>query len=357
MNDFVFEPRLERASTLPSSYYTDPSILEREQTRVFGRSWQLAGRMDQLEDPGSYFTATVAGEPVIVCRGKDGAVRALSNVCRHRAGPVACGSGRRPALRCGYHGWSYSLEGKLLAMPEFDGVENFDRASFSLPEFRVGTMGPLVFVNLDGGAPSLLEVLGEIAPLLSSGARASYRLAAKKDWELGCNWKVYVDNYLEGYHIPIVHPGLFRELDYPRYRTEPARWYSEQHSPVKKPSRIRVTSDQPDARYFWVYPNLMINVYADNFSTNLILPSGKGRTLTLFEWFFPESAPGEMVDETVTFSDEIQLEDISICEAVQRGLESRTYTTGRYSVARENGVHHFHGLYWEGMGKETGGRS
>jgi choline monooxygenase len=356
MNEFVFEPRLERASTLPASYYTDPSTLEREQRNVFARTWQLVGRMDQLEEPGSYFTATVAGEPVIVCRGKDGVVRALSNVCRHRAGPVSCGSGRRPALQCGYHGWTYSLEGKLLATPEFDGVENFDRTLFSLPEFRVETVGPLVFVNLEGDAPPLGEVLGEIAPLFASGARASYRLAAKKDWELDCNWKVYVDNYLEGYHIPIVHPALFRELDYARYRTETARWYSEQHSPVKKPVRIRVTSDQPDARYFWVYPNLMINVYADNFSTNVIIPSGHRRTLTVFEWYFPESAPKKIVDETVTFSDEIQLEDISICEAVQRGLESRTYSAGRYSVARENGVHHFHGLYWEGMAKDEGDR-
>jgi choline monooxygenase len=171
-------------------------------------------------------------------------------------------------------------------------------------------------------------------------------LAARKEWFLDCNWKVYVDNYLEGYHIPIVHPGLFREIDYPSYRTETRRNYSIQHAPLKKPQRIAAGDE---AEYFWVYPNLMLNVYPDNFSTNLIVPIGHERTLTVFEWFFRD-APQTTVDQTVAFSDEIQIEDIEICEAVQRGLRSSTYSSGRYSPARENGVHHFHALYAESMG-------
>jgi choline monooxygenase len=357
MTDYRFDPNLARAETLPSAYYADPAVLEREQRDVFGRSWQLVGRAEQLAAPGSYFTATVGGEPLVVVRGKDGEVRALSNVCRHRAGPVACGEGKRPAFVCGYHGWSYALDGRLLATPEFDGVEEFDRASVRLPGYRVETLGPLVFVCLDPAAPPLREVYGEIAPLLEAAPRSAYRLAARKDWTLDCNWKVYVDNYLEGYHIPIVHPSLHRELDYERYRTETKRWYSQQHAPVKRPDRIRVTEGEPEARYYWIYPNLMLNVYADNFSTNLILPVGPRRTLTVFEWFFPDPDRRADIDATVAFSDEIQLEDIAICEAVQRGLESPSYDRGRYSVARENGVHHFHGLYVEAMGQVKGHRS
>jgi choline monooxygenase len=154
---------------------------------------------------------------------------------------------------------------------------------------------------------------------------------------------VYVDNYLEGYHIPIVHPGLFRELDYPSYRTDVKRNYSIQVAPTRRPERIRGADD---VRYFRIFPNLLLNDYADNFSTNLILPLGPNRTATLFDWYFkdPESAQ-QQIDDTVAFSDEIQIEDIDICEAVQRGLRSSTYDAGRFSPRRENGVHHFHRLY------------
>jgi len=340
--------RIDTAHTLPASYYTDPSELDRELEGVFGCTWQLAGRTDQLAESGSYFTTTIGNEPIIVCRDATGEIRALSAVCRHRAGPVAVGSGRKRAFACGYHGWTYSLDGSLQGTPEFEGVKNFKRSDFCLPSFRVATVGALIFVNLSGRTPAFADVFGEIAPLLEKTFSTGCAFAFRRDWELACNWKVYVDNYLEGYHIPLVHPGLFREINYPKYRTETHAWYSEQIAPLKKPDRIRVTEDSPDARYFWVYPNLMINVYADNFSTNLVLPLGHDRTLTIFEWYFPnpdDPATRKLVADTVSFSDEVQREDIAICEAVQRGLRALSYESGRYSVRRENGVFHFHELY------------
>ena len=354
LSGFIFDQRLGRAVTLPSSYYADPHVLTLENERVFARTWQLVGHTSQLSEAGSFFTASIAGEPLVIVRTKEMTIRALSNVCRHRAGPVATGSGKRPVFQCGYHGWTYSLDGQLLGTPEFDGVENFEKANCRLPEFRVETWSELIFVNLDDSAPPLLEFLGDIVSRVGNRDFSRFRHAHRKDWELDCNWKVYVDNYLEGYHIPIVHPSLFRELDYAKYRTETQRFHSIQHSPVKRPDRIRVSETNQEAQYFWVFPNLMLNVYADNFSTNVILPLGHGRTLTVFEWFFeaPESVR-KTVEDTVAFSDEVQLEDIHICEAVQRGLQSRTYTSGRYSVQRENGVHHFHGLYAEYMGLVT----
>lgn len=350
---YRFDPRLSFASTIPAGYYSDPAVLEAENQNVFGRTWQLAGRADQVAQNGSYFTTVVGGEPVLVARGSDGTVRAMSNVCRHRAGPVAKGEGKKPVLQCGYHGWTYSLEGRLLGTPEMGGIECFDRADVALPQFRVEEWNGLLFVNLDPGAPSLDEFLGDLVDEMPANDYASFHLAARKDWELDCNWKVYVDNFLEGYHIPIVHPGLFRELDYPNYRTETRRNYSIQFAPTKKPERIRTAGGDDRVRYFWVYPNLMLNVYPDNFSTNLIVPLGAHRTLTIFEWFFrdPDSAKSKSeLAETISFSDEIQVEDIDICEAVQRGLRSRTYDTGRYSPVRENGVHHFHRLYVRDMG-------
>ncbi len=347
--DFSFDERLSSAATLPSWCYREPRVLETERERVFGRTWQLVGREDQVSSPGRFFTAEVAGEPLLVSRGADSRVRALSNVCRHRAGPVAAGEGSCQAFRCGYHGWSYALDGRLVNTPEFDGVEDFRKDDHGLPEFRLEAWMGLLFVNLDASAPALHDTLEDLPARLSSRGLEAMRPAARKDWTVECNWKVYVDNYLEGYHIPIVHPSLMKELDYARYVTETRRCYSLQHSPIREsgPGRLQRKGNEDEALYFWIYPNLMLNVYPDNFSTNLILPVGHERTLTVFEWFFPEPEKAETreaIRRTVEFSDEIQLQDIAICEAVQKGLKSRTYDRGRYSVRRENGVHHFHGL-------------
>ena len=344
-----FDPRLERASTLPSRYYTDPATLQDEYRNVFGRTWQLVGHASQVAEAGAYFATTVGNEPVLIARGQDGALRAMSNVCRHRAGPVAKGSGKRPSIQCRYHGWTYALDGRLIGTPEMEGIECFDRAEVVLPAFRIEEWNGLLFVNLDGEASPLGEFFGDLTGEMPPNDYGSFRLAARKDWELNCNWKVYVDNYLEGYHIPVVHPGLFREIDYPNYRTDVRTHYSIQIAPTKRPERIRTAGGETSVKYFWIYPNLMLNVYPDNFSTNLIVPLGPQRTLTIFEWYFRD-ADAKQVSETVAFSDEIQIEDIEICEAVQRGLASSTYETGRYSPRRENGVHHFHGLYARARG-------
>jgi choline monooxygenase len=352
--NYSFDPRLAHARTPPAGWYFDPSMLGREKEKVFARTWQLVGRAEEVAEPGQFFTATVGDEPVVVARGADSRLRALSNVCRHRAGPVAAGRGTCAAFRCGYHGWSYALDGKLSATPEWVGVEEFDRAAHALPEFRVETWGALVFVNLDPGCEPLSETLEDIPARLARRDLSSMKFALRKEWTVECNWKVYVDNYLEGYHIPIVHPALNRELDYARYRTETKRFYSIQHSPIRADSATRLKVDEGaeenEAQYFWLFPNLMLNVYPDNYSTNLIVPLSPERTLTVFEWYFdePETEKSqEALRRTVEFSDEIQIEDIQICEAVQRGLRSRTYAQGRYSVKRENGVHHFHGLLAE----------
>jgi choline monooxygenase len=356
--DYSFEDLLARASTLPSSWYTDVEVLELEKRRVFGCAWQLVGRAEQVAGPGDFFTASIADEPIIVARGQDQQLRAFSNVCRHRAGPVAAGPGTRKTFQCGYHGWSYSLDGKLIGTPEFDGVECFSKEENCLPEFRVETLGALVFVNLDPRSAPLGQTLEDLPSLIGNNDLSTMSFAARKDWYVDCNWKVYVDNYLEGYHIPIVHPTLNREIDYASYRTETRSYYSIQHSPIKE-SASRLRKDENSSRnqvqFSWVFPNLMLNVYPDNYSTNLIVPLGPERTLTVFEWYFRDldrSDVQEALKRTIEFSDEIQREDIAICEAVQRGLRSRTYTGGRYSAKRENGVHHFHGLLTKFLARE-----
>ena len=251
----------------------------------------------------------------------------------------------------------------LLHYVSANGVEDFRREDVTLPAFRAESWIGLVFAHLAPKAPSLAEALGALGPRLEGKGLASMRLAFRRDWTLDCNWKVYVDNYLEGYHIPIVHPGLMKEIDYPRYRTETFRYHSQQLGPVKevRPGDVhervyKPGEGLPEALYFWVFPNLMLNIYPDNIQTNVIAPISHDKTLAIFEWFFHD-AQSEQVKErakkAIGFSETVQQEDMHICEAVQRGLQSATYDRGRYSVKRENGVHHFHLLLSEFLGGES----
>jgi choline monooxygenase len=355
---------LARASTLPSSHYLDPAMLELERTRIFGRTWQLVAHWDDLAREGDFVPVTVLDEPIVITHGHDGVLRAFYNVCRHRAGQVALTRGNRRALQCQYHGWTYGLDGALRTAPEMEDTEDFDPACFGLHAVRVDRFGPFVFVNLDDRAPPLADFLGAIPDEV---ARAGFDLTAmrrieRRDYIIECNWKVYVDNYLEGYHIPIAHPALYREIDYDEYRVQTFRWYSRQHAPVRelKPGQevgrdrryLRSPDGEEDALYYWLFPNTMFNLYPDNVSTNVILPLGHDRTLTIFDWFFAQPGTGggwESMQQTIAFSDEIQQEDIVLCEQVQRGLRSRSYGSGRFSARRENGVHHFQSLVLEAL--------
>jgi choline monooxygenase len=409
--------QIESAHTLASNFYTDPAILDAEKSRIFRRTWQLVGTLNTpcgessgsgvlsnedppsqpedgapsdptsrtlrtISDPETFFTADVVGERVVIVRDKTGTLRAFSNVCRHRAGPIASGSGCcKNVLRCGYHGWTYTLDGRLIGTPDIEGVEFFDRSTMGMFPLRCETWEQFIFVNFDLNAEPLSAWLGKIPEQARGFQFAGLQLAERRDYVIDCNWKVYVDNYLEGYHIPIAHPGLMREIDYSQYRTETYRYYSQQFAPIRamKPedqanggaarTYVPGTGTLKEALYFWVFPNLMINIYPDNISTNLIVPLSHDKTLTIFEWFFHDAnetsetnaaaersqrsdvqtfersnVPSlrERIQRAIAFSDEVQREDIGLCTAVQRGLQSATYDRGRYSPKRENGVHHFH---------------
>ena len=364
--------QIECAHTLASKFYTDPAILEIEKTRIFLRTWQLVGTLSHacgevngvkktIADPESFFTAEVAGEPIIVVRDKQRTLRAFSNVCRHRAGPIALGSGCKNVLRCQYHGWTYTLDGRLIGTPDVEGVEFFDRSNMGMVPVRVETWEQFIFVNFDAQAVPLAAYLGKIPEQAQGFQFEGLQFAERRDYVINCNWKVYVDNYLEGYHIPIAHPGLMREIDYAQYRTDTYRYYSQQFAPIRamKADDTAERAYAPvkglqQAAYFWIFPNLMLNIYPDNISTNLIVPLSHDRTLTIFEWFFHDAADSkvqERIQRAIAFSDEVQQEDIGLCENVQKGLRSSTYDRGRYSVKRENGVHHFHMLLGEFLGK------
>ena len=353
----LIHPEVAHASTLPARFYTDPAVLETEKQRIFARTWQVVGRSAQVTQPGDYFTAEVAGEPLLLVRDAGGKLRGFYNVCRHRAGPPATGAGSRKLFRCGYHGWTYGLDGTLLHAPECEGVEGFRAEEFGLVPVQAAEWGGLVFVNLDAKAEPLLEALRELPQQAARYDLSRLRLVERRDYVMECNWKTYIDNFLEGYHLPSVHPSLNRELDYGSYVTETYERHSLQASPIRPaaeanaPRRYAQATGEERAEYFWIFPNWMLNCYPDNVSLNIVLPLGPERSVAIFEWYFAEELlAGDAPARTVKFSDEIQLEDGAICEAVQRNLRSRSYSRGRYSVKQERCLHHFHRLYAEVLG-------
>jgi len=349
------DPAVEQSWTLPSDVYRDPELLEREKQSLFGKTWQIVGHRDQVGNPGDYFTAELTGEPLLIVRGSDGVLRGFYNVCRHRAGPPAEGCGSRKVFRCGYHGWTYSLDGRLLNAPEMDGTANFDHSQFGLQPVPIGEWGAWVFVNLDAKPEGLLSSLRELPRQAAKYELGKLKLAERREYVMECNWKVYIDNYLEGYHLPSVHPSLNRELDYGQYVTETFEFHSRQASPIRGPEnekdvqrRYSQASGGDAAEYFWIFPNWMLNCYPDNVSLNIVLPLATERCVAIFEWYFPESVLNtEAPARTIRFSDEIQIEDGHICEVVHRNLKSRSYTRGRFSAKQEKGVHQFHELYAE----------
>jgi choline monooxygenase len=358
-NPFQIELDIARAWTLPATLYTAPEVFAAEKEKIFARTWQVVGHASRVENPGDYFTTDLIGEPLLFVRGADGRLRGFYNVCRHRAGPPAEGCGSRKLFRCGYHGWTYGLDGALLSATEIEGVEAFCAEDFALKPVRTEEWFNLVFANLDPEARPLRESLGELPQQAEKFPFAGMKLFERRTYDMKCNWKTYVDNYLEGYHLPSVHPGLNRELDFNAYVVEPhtRAGYVRQFSPIRgaqpgdaTPRRYAESREDLTTDYFWIFPNWMLNCYPDNVSLNIVLPVGPERSLAIFEWFLPEKDHIALAAKAaVEFSDQIQIEDVAICEVVQKNLRSRSYSRGRFSVKQEKGLHAFHRIYAEWM--------
>jgi choline monooxygenase len=342
---------LELASTLPAAWYTDPRILELERERIFGRGWQVAGRSGQVEKPGQYFTVEIAGEPLVIVRGSDGVLRGFFNVCRHHAAAVATSAeGNTQLFRCPYHGWTYGLDGSLKGTPDFTGVCNFDRRSNGLVPVGVAVWEQFVFVSLSQAGSSLKSYLGDLPARIEPLNLSALRFHSRREYTLACNWKVYVDNYLDGgYHVPYLHKGLNSVLDYAHYTIENGERYCLQSSPIASAQdEFGATRTGDRAYYYWLFPNFMINIYEGVMDTNLVLPLGIDRTRVIFDFYFNSSASVSS-EESIAVSDVVQQEDVAVCEAVQRGLSSRAYGAGRLSVRREAGEHLFHRLLAQGI--------
>jgi choline monooxygenase len=344
----------QSAVALPARCYVDETYAERERATVFSSGWQLIAHAAQVAEAGDHVVADIGGVPLLVVRdaaASDAAVgelRALHNVCRHRAGPLATCNGRSArSFSCRYHGWTYGLDGRLLGAPEMQAAPEFDPARVRLPCARVAEWQGLVFATLASGDRPVADFDQMIGGIEArSGGFAGLRFAHRASYEVACNWKVYVDNYLEGYHLPRVHPGLNRLLDYRSYRTELARWHVLQWSPLDTAQGpYESAAATPGvALYWWLWPNTMLNVLPGRLQTNRVVPLASNRCRVDFDYFYAADADPGMAERDQAFADEVQHEDIAICEAVQRGLASGSYVAGRLNPQREAGVRHFHEL-------------
>jgi choline monooxygenase len=351
-----------RSWTLPSRYYGDPAIHERELVGVFRRSWICVGHACDIREPGSYLTDVVAGQPVFVLRAKDGQTRAFFNVCQHRGHELLRGAGRLPGgITCPYHAWSYGHDGQLLAARLTEDVPDFDKRDFPLKSVRVALAAGLVFVNLDRDAEPFEEGYAgfQETMLWHLDAMSEYRRVAHYRYDIAANWKIVVDNFSEGYHIPVAHPRLAT-----LYNTAQG---SAIHGPLYSAFRnaghasykhMALGADEPYLGWT-LWPNLcMLSLPG---SKNLIAlrmdPAGPTRCSERVDIYAPEAEASANLDEIRRlFAEIFNQEDIAIVESVQRGLSSMAYDQGRYVADRkgswfsESALHEFHARVLRAIG-------
>ncbi len=336
---------------LEPNLYLEPEIVRLEQEAIFERTWQLAGHVSDLAEPGSYLTTDVVDQPVLVVRDHDGEIRAFRNVCRHRGSRLLSGSGQcGKAIRCLYHGWTYRTDGTLIGVPEGRDIPDLDKSRLGLHQVRAEVFCGLIFVNLDPGAEPLGERLGGLAERLARYDLPSLRRFGKGGDVQPANWKVVVENYIEGYHIPIAHPSLMRLLDYQRYEVEVHDDWVWFEAPMRdKPSDNRLErvyqrlvkpapglgeADRRVWRFVLIYPNTTIDLYPDQVNTWRLWPDGAEVTRDEWGTFRHPGAPasGRVVQRiNNVLNTTVLKEDVGLVDNVQRGIRSRGYHPGPLS--------------------------
>src|SRR5438445_510281 len=353
VSDAVFEidPDIRVARTLPARVYSDPDLFRAQRDRVFARTWQYAGHDDLVKVAGQVYPFTLLpgalDEPLVLTRDQNDRLHCLSNVCTHRGTLVVEGAAHLHQLRCRYHGRRFSLDGRFHSMPEFERTANFPSKADDLPAVSLDRLERFLMVALAPAMP-FDDVATPVRSRLASlpFADLAFDAAAARDYLVEANWALYVDNYLEGFHIPYVHSSLAATLDYGAYAVELERYAVLQLGVARSGERTFILpKDHPDAGrsiaayYFWLFPTTMFNVYPWGVSVNVVTPLAVDRTRVSFLPFvWDESARGEGAGSGL---DRVEREDEAIVEAVQRGVRSRLYARGRYSAAREARVHHF----------------
>jgi choline monooxygenase len=340
----MIDDDIASAMTLPASFYRDPAVLERVRERVFARSWQFVDGAERAARPGAVLPFELLpgciDEPLLLARNPQGELHCMSNVCTHRGNILCTEPGVLAGLRCRYHGRRFTLEGKMIAMPEFEGVHDFPTPRDDLKQVALGRLGPLMFAGLDPAFPfdSWIAPVRERLAFLPFD-RLAFDPASSRAYDVQASWALYCDNYLEGFHVPFVHPGLSKSIDYDSYRTELFGFCSLQIAQAVMPAAAFAGSTVA-AYYFFLFPNTMLNFYPWGLSLNVVVPLAVDRTRVVYRaWVLDASRRSGGAGSGL---DRVEREDEEIVEQVQRGIRSRLYERGRYSAAREAGVHHFH---------------
>ncbi|KAL5769136.1 hypothetical protein ACOSQ2_015919 [Xanthoceras sorbifolium] len=360
-----FNPKIpiEKAVTPPSSWYTHPSFLTLELDHLFYRGWIAVGYSEQINDPRDFFTGRIGQVEFVVCRDDGGKIHAFHNVCRHHASLLASGSGKKSCFVCPYHGWTYGLDGALLKATRITGIHNFDVNEFGLVPLKVATWGPFVLLNMDKEITHQQEVesnavakewLGTCSEILSlNGVDSSLSFVCRREYTIECNWKVFCDNYLDGgYHVPHAHKGLASGLKLDSYSTTTYEKVSIQRCAGGcTDSKDDVDRLGSEALYAFIYPNFMINRYGPWMDTNTVIPLGPRKCKVVFDYFLEDNLKNDkaFIERSLEDSEKVQMEDIILCEGVQRGLESPAYCSGRYAPTVENAMHHFHCLLYNNL--------
>jgi choline monooxygenase len=332
----MIDPDIRKAKTLSSDFYTDARYFEESKEKIFARSWQFAGSVDEVENLKPLnLLPDFLDEPLLLSKN-GGGVSCVSNVCTHRGKILIDEPCKANLIRCGYHGRRFDLDGRFLSMPEFEGVEDFPSTDDDLRHVPFETVGGFGFASVNPLA-SFGEFVGNAATFFEDGES---KLTARRDYEVNAHWALYCENYLEGFHIPFVHKSLNEIVDYGTYTTETFRFSSvqtgyDEHGNVA-------------GRYLFIFPNLMFNFYPWGISVNVVRPVSPSESVVEFlTYVSDESKLGSGAGADL---DRVELEDEAVVESVQRGIRSRFYSHGRYSPTREQGTHHFHRLIAEFMG-------
>lgn len=378
---------VDYASTLIPDAYTSAEFHALERELVFGTAWVPVCVTDEVAEPGSFVVAEVGGRSLIVCRNREGALRAHHNVCRHRgARLVTEPSGRvKRFFQCPYHAWAYDLDGECLGTPLFtpeagipeeqqgifdmSGVKAFDRADHGLYPARVEEWGCLVFVCLDPGAPALGDELGDLPERLAGYRLGEQRLVRRVEYEIEANWKLVAENFMEYYHLPWVHPGLVKVSPmsahhrwqgpgmYVGFCTTPIAANTEDGGWEGIPPMSGLPgTDGESARFAWLFPSVAINALPNHTFLMLTRPTAAGHTSEVTYLLLPpeshEALDGQgerAVEELLAFWDEVNREDIAIVERVQSGLGDLAYTGGRMCYRFEESVHRFQNMVVDRM--------
>ena len=346
---------LEEGYTLPASWYTDRAIAELERERILSCSWQYAGPADLVAEPGSFLATRIAHAPVVLVRDEEGELRGFVNVCRHRAHLVASGNGKRKALQCPYHAWTYGLDGCLRSAPRSDREPAFDTSQFSLIPVKVERLGPMLFANLDTGAGPLTDVLGEVPARLAEGGVDLDQLVLRRrsGWNTQANWKTGLENYLECYHCPVAHPGLSKVVDVSAdaYRLEEHGMVASQYGNPRDPDAFADTT-VTRAQYHLMFPATTFNVELGpmNLSVDASLPgSDPGTSLGFADFYAPAEVGDEELGELMAFADQVGKEDEALVEGVREGLESGLVPQGRLITSSEHQIAWFQRLVFEAL--------